>query len=97
MNTWTSLVSGLNTADKECQMTEIGERRSKKRQSIKKGIGGFYMEKFVPYEKMSKKEKKKADASRRGSWGSMSPVTRIPQNSKAYDRKKEKAVLRNAE
>jgi len=44
------------------------------------------MEKFIPYEKLSKKEKRKADAARRGSWGSMNPVTRKPVNSRAYQR-----------
>ena len=44
------------------------------------------MEKFVPYEKLSKKEKRKADSARRGSWGSLNPVTRKPQNSRAYKR-----------
>ena len=27
------------------------------------------MEKFIPYEKLSKKEKRKRDAAKRGSWG----------------------------
>lgn len=53
------------------------------------------MEKFVPYEKLSKKEKKKLDAERRGSWGSMSPVTRVPKNSKAYNRSKAKTAFRD--
>jgi hypothetical protein len=46
------------------------------------------MEKFTPYEKLSKKEKKKIDAARRLTWGDFSPVTRKPQNSRAYNRKK---------
>ena len=46
------------------------------------------MEKFIPYEKRSKKEKRKLDLSRRGSWGEINPVTRKPTSSKAYDRKK---------
>lgn len=47
------------------------------------------MEKFIPYEKLSKKEKKKMYLAKRQSWGSMSPVTRKPENSKAYNRRKE--------
>lgn len=47
------------------------------------------MEKFIPYEKLSKKEKKKMNLAKRQSWGSMSPVTRKPENSKAYNRRKE--------
>lgn len=46
------------------------------------------MEKFIPYEKLSKKEKRKADAAKRTTWGPISPVTRKPKNSRAYDRKK---------
>ncbi len=46
------------------------------------------MEKYIPYGKRSKKEKRKLDAARRGDWGSLNPVTRKPQTSKAYDRRK---------
>ena len=46
------------------------------------------MEKFIPYEKLSKKEKRRLDNARRQNWGEMNPVTRKPQNSRAYNRKK---------
>ncbi len=46
------------------------------------------MDNFIPYEKLSKKEKRKVDNLRRGNWGGMSPVTRRPENSKAYNRKR---------
>lgn len=46
------------------------------------------MEKFVPYEKLSKKEKKRMDAAKRGSWNGLSPVTRKSENPKAYNRNK---------
>lgn len=46
------------------------------------------MEKYIPYEKLSKKEKRKLDASRRSTWGPIRPITRKPQNSKAYNRQK---------
>ena len=46
------------------------------------------MEKFVPYEKLSKKKKRELDAKRRGSWNGINPVTRKPENSKAYNRRK---------
>lgn len=49
------------------------------------------MEKFVPYEKLSKKEKKKQNLLRRQTWGALSPVTRKPENSRAYNRQKVKA------
>ena len=46
------------------------------------------MEKYIPYEKLSKKEKRKIDSCRRKTWGNLNPVTRKPANSKAYNRKK---------
>lgn len=46
------------------------------------------MRQFVPYEKRSKKAKKAADAKRRGSWGALSPVTRLKPSKKLYTRKK---------
>jgi len=46
------------------------------------------MEKFIPYEKLSKKEKRKLDAKKRGSWGGLNPVTRMPENPRAYNRRK---------
>ena len=45
------------------------------------------MEKFIPYEKLSKKKKRELDAHRRTLWA-ISPVTRRPENPKAYNRKK---------
>ena len=46
------------------------------------------MEKFVPYEKLSKKEKRRMDALRRGTWQGLNPVTRKSVNPKAYNRSK---------
>ena len=46
------------------------------------------MEKFIPYEKLSKKKKRKIDQARRQTWGELNPVTRKPENSKAYNRNK---------
>ena len=46
------------------------------------------MDKYIPYEKLSKKEKRKVDAMRRNTWGKLNPGTRKPENSKAYNRKK---------
>ncbi|MDR3149274.1 MAG: hypothetical protein LBT88_04575 [Oscillospiraceae bacterium] len=50
------------------------------------------MTKFIPYEKLSKKAKKRLDSSRRGSWGEISPVTRTSPNPKAYDRSTQKRL-----
>ena len=46
------------------------------------------MEKYIPYEKLSKKEKRKRDALRRSTWGPLNPVTRKSENSRAYNRRK---------
>ena len=45
------------------------------------------MKRFIPYEKLSKRERKARDAERRGSWG-ISPVTRRPEKPGAYNRAK---------
>ena len=52
------------------------------------------MEKFIPYEKLSKKEKRKMNLAKRQTWGELNPVTRRPENSKAYNRKKSQAWKR---
>ena len=46
------------------------------------------METFIPYEKLSKKEKCRLDRQRRTTWGPVNPVTRKPESSKAYNRNK---------
>ncbi len=45
-------------------------------------------QRYVPLEKRSKSEQREYHAARRGSWGAINPVTRKPQNPKAYKRKK---------
>jgi hypothetical protein len=46
------------------------------------------MEKFIPKEKLSKKAQKELDLKMRKTWGDLNPVTRKPQNPKAYKRRK---------
>ena len=46
------------------------------------------MKQFVPYEKLSKKKQRELNAARRTTWGEINPVTRKPENSRAYNRKK---------
>ena len=46
------------------------------------------MEKFIPYEKLSKKEKREIDKARRQTWVELNPVTRKPENCRAYNRNK---------
>ncbi|MGI6014658.1 MAG: hypothetical protein ACOX7K_10380 [Oscillospiraceae bacterium] len=48
------------------------------------------MDKFVPFQKQSKKKQKEQNTSKRGSWGVCNPVTRKPANPKAYNRNKAK-------
>ena len=46
------------------------------------------MEKFIPYEKLSKKAQQRINKAKRTTWGTLNPVTRKPENSKAYNRPK---------
>ena len=46
------------------------------------------MEKFVPFEKLSKKKKREQNAIRRKDWNGIDPVTRKSKNQKAYNRKR---------
>jgi hypothetical protein len=46
------------------------------------------MKKFIPFEKLSKKKKREQMAKKRGGWGGLKPVTRRPENPRAYNRKK---------
>ncbi len=45
------------------------------------------MDRFTPYEKLSKKRRRELNAQRREMW-IISPVTRKPANPKAYKRQK---------
>ena len=56
--------------------------------------GGIMMEKFVPYEKLSRKKQKEWNARQRRSWGDVNPVTRKSTNPAAYDRNAEKRKAR---
>lgn len=53
------------------------------------------MNKFMPYEKLSKKEKKKVNAKARKSWNGVNPVTKTTPNPKAYNRAKAKQSFKN--
>ena len=46
------------------------------------------MEKFVPYEKLSKKEQKKINSGKRRDWNGLDPSTRVADaDKKAYKRR----------
>ena len=46
------------------------------------------MNKFVSYEKLSKKAKRAEAQKRRRDWGALSPITRKAPNPRAYQRQK---------
>lgn len=46
------------------------------------------MEKFISFQKLSKKKQRELNAKKRGSWHGLNPVTRRPENSNAYNRQK---------
>ena len=46
------------------------------------------MDKYVPFEKLSKKKQRELNARRRGSWNGVRPVSRKIESAKAYDRRK---------
>ena len=54
------------------------------------------MKQFVPYEKLSKKQKRERDKARRATWGDVSPVTKKIENAKAYNRKKHQRIERDS-
>lgn len=53
------------------------------------------MERFIPYQKLSKRERRARDAARRAVWD-ISPVTRRPENPRAYKREKTRKSIRDA-
>ena len=52
------------------------------------------MKKMIPLAKQSKKKQKQYHAQQRGTWGEMSPVTRVAPDRKKYDRNREKQAAR---
>ncbi len=48
------------------------------------------MERYIPVDKMSKKQKKAYYAARRGSWSGVNPVSRAVPSKKIYNRKQAK-------
>ena len=49
------------------------------------------MEGFIPFDKMSKRKKREQLAKRRKTWEGLNPVTRKPDNPKAYKRSADKS------
>ncbi|OGO87854.1 MAG: hypothetical protein A2Y15_08945 [Clostridiales bacterium GWF2_36_10] len=46
------------------------------------------MSKFIPFDKLSKKEQKEFMKKKRVTWGEFNPATRKPTKPKVYNRKK---------
>ena len=46
------------------------------------------MDKFIPYNKLSKKKQRELNSKQRRTWGALNPVTRNTANPKAYNRQK---------
>ena len=54
------------------------------------------MEKMLPLAKQSKASRREYHLARRGSWNGVSPITRIVQSRRAYDRNRLKRKDRRA-
>ena len=48
----------------------------------------MHMNKFTPFEKLSKRNQRALNQKRRKDWGGINPVTRKPPDPKAYSRNK---------
>lgn len=53
------------------------------------------MNKHIPFEKLSKRQQRELNAQKRVTWGELNPVTRRPENSKAYNRAKAQSWKNN--
>lgn len=49
-------------------------------------------QKFIPFDKLSKKERRKQNRQKRKNWNGISPLTRKPENPKAYNRQKARKI-----
>lgn len=56
--------------------------------------GEIGMQKFVMFEKRSKKEQRRINAEKRGTWHGFNPVSRTIPSGKTYNRKKATAAMR---
>ena len=65
-------------------------------QTILKQKEAFVKMNFTPIAKRSKSEQRKYYASQRGSWNGLSPVTRVVQSRRLYDRNRIKREDRRA-
>lgn len=52
------------------------------------------MKKYIPFEKLSKKEQKRINTAKRNDWGLTNPVTKRVESRKAYNRNHAKQEAR---
>ena len=52
------------------------------------------MNRYIPYDKLSKKEQRRRNSERRLTWGSVKPQTIIHKSRFDYDRNRQKVELR---
>lgn len=50
------------------------------------------MTNYIPFEKLSKKEQKRLNAEKRGSWNGLNPTTRTTKDRTKYNRKEKHKV-----
>lgn len=50
------------------------------------------MDRFIEYEKLSKKKQKEINNAKRGTWGNIKPVTKVKPSAKVYNRKSLKTL-----
>ena len=48
------------------------------------------MKKFIPYEKLSKKEQRKINNAKRNDWGELNPVSRVVKSKKTTYKRNER-------
>ena len=53
------------------------------------------VKKQIPFEKLSKRQQRERNAQKRVTWGELNPVTRRPENSRAYNRAKAQSWKKN--
>ena len=53
------------------------------------------MKKQIPFKKLSRKQQRELNARKRITWGELNPVTRRPENSRAYNRAKAQSWKKN--
>jgi len=59
--------------------------------------GGYCMEKHISYGKLPKKKRREINRQKRSIWLGINPVTRRPESSRAYNRRKEQGWKKDSD